>query len=453
MGKYMKVWNDRTLWDSLEMNQADFPCVISIVGSGGKTSLMGQLAKEGRERQLRVAVMTTSHIWRPSVYEEAFVHIEKGSVKVFGKPDDKGKLTFPGEDCFGEVLKEADLILIEADGSRGLPVKYPAEYEPIIPKQTDKILCVCGLSGLGKQAGKACHRFELARENFSKTDMEFNEDTELTDEILTCLLEKGYGEPLAGQYPQADFYYCMNQADDEHLYHSAEKILRTAGRKGVILSMLGEDNPIYRPYKVSCIYMASGFGKRYGSNKLLAEVDGKPLYQYGLEALREAGKMLRRESDIELNLVVVSQYEEILKAAADVKEENLSTIYNPDSRDGISASIRHGIKKSGDSDAYLFAVADQPWIKPTSVVKLINEFYSHICSKSKYTIACLCHNGRRGNPVIFSERYKEELLNLSGDKGGSQILKKHREEVLQVEAEEQELQDIDYPMEQKHKEK
>ena len=54
----------------------------------------------------------------------------------------------------------ADLVLVEADGSRGLPLKFPGEQEPVIPDNADEILVVCGLNGLGKPAREVCHRLE-----------------------------------------------------------------------------------------------------------------------------------------------------------------------------------------------------------------------------------------------------------------------------------------------------
>ena len=63
--------------------------------------------------------------------------------------------------------------------------------------------------------------------------------------------------------------------------------------------------------------------------------------------------------------------------------------------------------------------------------------------RSEAAIACLTDGTQNGNPVIFSKKYKEELLSLTGDRGGSVILKKYPREVLKIPAEEKELRDID----------
>ena len=60
--------------------------------------------------------------------------------------------------------------------------------------------------------------------------------------------------------------------------------------------------------KLSMIYMASGFGKRFGSNKLLASFEGRPLYTYGLSALEKGAQILEKKSGISCEIITVSQY-------------------------------------------------------------------------------------------------------------------------------------------------
>ena len=62
------------------------------------------------------------------------------------------------EDFYETAVKEADITLIEADGSRGMPAKIPADYEPVIPENIDEIHIVIGMSALGKPASKVVHR-------------------------------------------------------------------------------------------------------------------------------------------------------------------------------------------------------------------------------------------------------------------------------------------------------
>ena len=630
-----KTWE--ALWKSLGLENAKFPQVAALVGSGGKTSLMGQLARAGKEHQLRVAVLTTTHIWKPvqglrlvegaecpagrdcaedcasgvegsrrntersaeqsrtgdkasgvegsrrnterSAEQSRRWKMEKGTVTVFGRDCGNGKITFPGEECYREICREADLILVEADGSRGLPVKYPGPREPVIPDNVNMILCVCGLSGLGRPGQAVCHRWELAPasrngsgepEEFasgngsgepeesanwngsvepeesagwngsgepvsaagrnsivepvsaagrndavepvkaaSQNDgIEARQETErITEKLLARLLEEGYGKPLAERYPGAEFYYCLNQADTEAQEAAAKRILQRTGRAGLVMCLKDEENILYktasgeepgvgnplpcqkelweskdRPY-LALIYMASGFGRRYGSNKLLEMVGGKPLYLHGLETLVEAAGELKEggraenlqgkerasgvEGGMEIRLIVVSQYGEILERA---KQLGAVPVYNPNSEEGITASIHLGIEASDYAgqdvraeasdyakqdvrpeasgyakqdvrpEAYLFSVADQPWMKAESIVRLVEEFL-----ESGRTMACLTDGRRRGNPVLFAAKYREELMALTGDKGGSQLLRRYPGQVLEVPVGPEELRDVDQP--------
>lgn len=192
--------------------------------------------------------------------------------------------------------------------------------------------------------------------------------------------------------------------------------------------------------KIGMVYMASGFGSRFGSNKLLARLEGKPLFLHGLEHLKEAALALEQEGELKTEILVVSQYEEILQAA---REQNGSIpvqgIYNPDSQEGITASLRLGTEAAGeDWDACLYFVGDQPYMKPETLTAFVRGFLD-----SGRGIGCVCCEGKRGNPAAFTKGYRQELLALTGDKGGSQIMKAHPEDIWTMETAPEELKDID----------
>lgn len=76
-----------------------------------------------------------------------------------GTPAENGKLTAPAQ-SFAELAKLADYVLVEADGSKGLPLKAHLPHEPVIPESVLQVIQVVGLSGMGKPIGKAAHRPE-----------------------------------------------------------------------------------------------------------------------------------------------------------------------------------------------------------------------------------------------------------------------------------------------------
>lgn len=185
--------------------------------------------------------------------------------------------------------------------------------------------------------------------------------------------------------------------------------------------------------------MASGFGKRYGTNKLITEFQGEPLYLHGLLSLQKAAKLLE-EDKIQCKLFLISQYERVLSGSFDRVPE-AERIFNEDSDQGITASLKLGTEVSRkDTDAFLYFVADQPCMRGETIAEFVRGFL-----KSGKGIGCVCAKGHRGSPNLFSRKYKTELLALEGDQGGRQIMQKHPEDIWMMEVDERELRDIDQP--------
>ena len=130
--------------------------ITAIVGSGGKTSLLCRLASELTGR---VLICTTTHIFPP----EQFPFAEKAEawegVLCIGTPAAGGKITAPTQ-SFAELETLADYILVEADGSKRLPLKAHNPHEPVIPPNCQKIITVVGASGLNRPIAETVHRPE-----------------------------------------------------------------------------------------------------------------------------------------------------------------------------------------------------------------------------------------------------------------------------------------------------
>ena len=101
--------------------------------------------------------------------------------------------------------------------------------------------------------------------------------------------------------------------------------------------------------------------------------------------------------------------------------------------------MKIGLEANLDADACLFTVSDQPWL----TLKTIENLTSLLENTGK-GIACVSCEGKLGNPCIFTKKYYEELLLISGDRGGKSVIRMHREDtaVLKVE-DEKELTDMD----------
>ena len=112
--------------------------------------------------------------------------------------------------------------------------------------------------------------------------------------------------------------------------------------------------------KIAFVMLAAGNSRRFGSNKLLYEIDGKPMYRHVLEQLEEVSGNCER-------ITVVTQYEEIEQAARTL---GARVYINPHPDEGISSSLKIGLKANLDADACLFTVSDQPWLTADTIWQL-----------------------------------------------------------------------------------
>ena len=144
---------------------------ICLVGGGGKTTVMYELAAAWAGCGRKVLVLTSTHILCPAdgsfaAYVPAVQNLwQQGRYAVIGTPEfATGKLTLPPQSVYEALKLQADVILCEADGSRHLPCKAPAEHEPVLLPDCDMVLAVAGMDALGRPLAQACQRPQLAAE-------------------------------------------------------------------------------------------------------------------------------------------------------------------------------------------------------------------------------------------------------------------------------------------------
>lgn len=142
---------------------------ICLVGGGGKTTVMYELAAPWAACGRRVLVLTSTHILCPAdgsfaADVPAVQNLwQQRRYAVIGTPElSTGKLTAPPQDLYEALQLQADVILCEADGSRHHPCKVPAEYEPVLLPDSDIVLAVAGMDALGRPLAQACQRPQLA---------------------------------------------------------------------------------------------------------------------------------------------------------------------------------------------------------------------------------------------------------------------------------------------------
>jgi probable selenium-dependent hydroxylase accessory protein YqeC len=167
--------------------------VISLVGAGGKTSLMFALARELQDKGRTVITTTTTKISEPLAEETPCVVIEADEAQAIALIKDglarDGHCTFaarrfPGgkiggaDPAFIERLAQgqtADYIIVEADGARRLPIKAPGGDEPVIPAATTLLVPIVGIDAL---------------------DRPLNNETAFRPERIAELIGARLGEPI-----------------------------------------------------------------------------------------------------------------------------------------------------------------------------------------------------------------------------------------------------------------
>lgn len=235
------------------------PQTIAFVGGGGKSTTMYRLALELAEIQKKVLVTTTTMIFHPEVKNRPYNIFYTGSADSFLKNiiPEKGTITVAGAEIISEGKKikgftpaeikqiqvsgDFDIILVEADGARGKPVKAPAEYEPVIPLDTDIVAGVVGMDCIGTIINNQnVHRPEI----FTKiTESSIGDILEI--DMVNKLLESTVGI-FKGTSPKSRKIVIFNKSDTTDRISKAEEIAGNISEslnieRILITSMTGND--------------------------------------------------------------------------------------------------------------------------------------------------------------------------------------------------------------------
>jgi len=169
---------------------------------------------------------------------------------------------------------------------------------------------------------------------------------------------------------------------------------------------------------ISAILLAAGESTRMGQPKQLMPFGQSTIVEGTIDNLLN--------SAVSETIVVLGyQDEEVRKTVAG---KPVKIAINPDYQQGMSTSIIAGLKQIDKrARAVLIALGDQPFVDSQTINSLVEAFIAN-----NRGIIIPVYQGRRGNPVIFAIGYKGELLNLKGDVGGREIIKRHPDDVLEV---------------------
>ena len=209
--------------------------VVSVTGGGGKTTLIRRLQQECMQKSILHAVSTTTHMQ----YQKDAAFLEEESLERLLAVERTARTVWMGHPvsaikmqgfsaAFLETVKNAGVwLLLEADGAKCLPIKAPAEHEPVIVPFSTRVIQVYGLDGVGHPIEEKCFRPHLVAEILGKT----------TQDLLTPVdIARLAASPRGGRKQVKDgmrYQVVLNKADDEKRQQKAFQIAETLSAYGI----------------------------------------------------------------------------------------------------------------------------------------------------------------------------------------------------------------------------
>lgn len=389
---------------------------VALVGGGGKTTALFTLA---REIPSPVIVAATTHmaIEQMALADQHVIINDTLPIELLppsgvtfftGPENDAGKTTGLSALAMQRVFELAQQqhvpLFIEADGSKCLPLKAPAEHEPPIPDFVDTVIYVVGLSGLGQPLNvEHVHRVERYADLSGLSTNEV-----ITGEAMARML----CDPLGGlkNIPAtARRIALLNQADTPELQAQAQLIARQLlpTYQSVVIAALKHQSIFAVHESTAGVILAAGASTRMGQSKPLLLWRGEPFIRHIARTALAAG----------LSPVVIVTGAHTPEIRAAVSALPVILIHNTEWEAGQSTSVRSGIQAlPPETGSAIFLLADQPQI-PIELVRGLIELHA----QSLPPIVAPLIEDRRGNPVLFDRSTFNDLRSLSGDVGGRAV--------------------------------
>ena len=376
--------------------EASAPDVVALVGGGGKSSFLFRLAHEVASRGGRALITTTTRVALSQVQHMAgFVGMDGADLPlpaIHAALDAAGRCILVGlpwadkatgipaaaVDELAARSRELALaaVLVEADGSRQLPVKAPASHEPVLPQSTTLLVPVAGLDGVGRPISvEQVHRPELVRALLGCNPDD--PDLRLTPAMLARLMvhpDGGAKHRPAG----ARLLPVLNKADSALRAAvgrlAADRLVRQ-GHPALIASLRDAGRPVRERWApLAVVVLAAGQGSRMGGVKQVLVVDGEPLVRRAVRVALDA--------DARQVLVVTGAHAAgVQDALASLLARNggrLRLVHNPDWASGQASSVHTALRSlAGEIGAALFMPVDQPSL-PSTLLRRMPVSYTHL---------------------------------------------------------------------------
>lgn len=185
-------------------------------------------------------------------------------------------------------------------------------------------------------------------------------------------------------------------------------------------------------HRIGAVLLAAGESQRFErGNKLLATVDGTTIVRRAAETLLAA--------DVEDVVAILGYDEAAVRESLEGLDVDLRV--NPEFEAGQSTSVREGVAvaREREWDGTVFALGDMPFVAPESVAALLEQYAS-----GNGSIFAAGYEGKRGNPVLFDSEHYDGLADVSGDKGGRELVENHPDARIVETGDPGVTRDVDY---------
>jgi molybdenum cofactor cytidylyltransferase len=153
-------------------------------------------------------------------------------------------------------------------------------------------------------------------------------------------------------------------------------------------------------------------------------IRGRPMLENVLDVFRK--------TKVDQVFVVLGAHGAEVRKKVEFKKKE-TVVHNPDYAKGMSSSIRAGLSAASPAaDAAFIALADQPFLSPDTVDRMIGAYLG-----SRASIVVPVYGGRRGNPVLFDRSLFPEIMKIRGDSGAKSVVEGNEELVLEVAVEDE----------------
>jgi len=417
--------------------------VVAFVGAGGKTTTLARLARECAADGLRVLATTTTRV---AAGELALFDC---ALTLDTLQDDLSAVSgqswfvydhIAGEKAIGiardqlarliDVLRP-DITLIEADGARRLPLKFPKAHEPVIPPQTTLIVHLASLNAIGQPLDED-HVYNAAD---LAAALGVQPGARVTADLLAAALRVS-ATHVPARLSSARTAVVLNavpRASAALVY--ARRIARTllAERSidRVLIGAAQADDPVVEVrQRTMAIVLAAGMSRRMGQPKVLLPWGDQTVLERILSQLI---------GSVDETVVITGAQRQAVEALA--RRAGATPIHNPDYAAGeMLSSLQVGLRaliERGAAGA-LAVLADQPMVRARTVHHIIQAY-----AQTQKGLVAPSHNMRRGHPILIDRRYWQALLDLPPGSAPRDVINRHPDDIAYVDADDSVLRDID----------